>query len=206
MTCLAGSGAAVVVAELLAMEGAVPPSLGERVAWRRQAAPAPLANGAWRPQVRPQALEKVRLANYRHSWLCPVPACALRAAAFDFWMIQLMNADQCDQQNNDELLHVRKASRPAINCRASGFSVPGDRLAHACVGLNVLHLKIIHHAKIAAAKGFCIARGTWASASTTFARISCVRAFISCSLATAAARRISALAWATTLSASACSA
>jgi hypothetical protein len=30
----------------------------------------------------------------------------------------------------------------------------GDRLTHTCVGLDVLHFQIIHHAEIAAAEGF----------------------------------------------------
>ena len=55
-------------------------------------------------------------------------------------------------------------------------------------------------------KASAIAMGMPASASTTLARISWVRADCSCSLATAAARRISAFACATCLSASACSA
>ena len=50
-----------------------------------------------------------------------------------------------------------------------------------------------------------IAMGICASASTTLARISWVRAFISCSLAAARARRVSAAAWAICLFASACS-
>ena len=48
-----------------------------------------------------------------------------------------------------------------------------------------------------------MARGTSASASITLARISCASAFISCSVATAIARRSSAFAWAIFKSASA---
>ena len=58
--------------------------------------------------------------------------------------------------------------------------------------------------QVTRAKASAIAWGTCASASTTFARISCA-ARISCSTATAAARRTSAFACAMSLLASACS-